>query len=83
MSLQFIPKGPVNNSPALAQIMAWHRPGEKPLSEPMMVSLLMYICVTRRVSQMRARLAACRELAADYNTYEKVLYILNIKRSIF
>ena len=27
--------------------MAWHRPGDKPLSEPMMVSLLMHICVTR------------------------------------
>ena len=27
--------------------MAWRRPGDKPLSEPMMVSLLMHICVTR------------------------------------
>ena len=27
--------------------MAWHRPGDKPLSEPMMVSLLKHICVTR------------------------------------
>ena len=26
--------------------MAWHRPGDKPLSEPMMVSLRMHICVT-------------------------------------
>ena len=26
--------------------MAWHRPGDKPLSEPMMVSLLTHICVT-------------------------------------
>ena len=32
---------------ALVQIMAWHRPGDKPLSEPMMVSLLTHICVTR------------------------------------
>ena len=29
------------------QMMAWHRSGDKPLSEPMMVSLLMHICVTR------------------------------------
>ena len=35
------------NIPALVQIMAWRRPGDKPLSEPMMVSLLMHICVTR------------------------------------
>ena len=27
--------------------MAWRRPGDKPLSEPMMVSLPMHICVTR------------------------------------
>ena len=28
-------------------IMAWRRPRDKPLSEPMMVYLLMHICVTR------------------------------------
>ena len=33
--------------PALVQIMAWHHPGDKPLSVPMMVSLLTHICVTR------------------------------------
>ena len=27
--------------------MAWRRPGDKPLSKPMMVSLLTHICVTR------------------------------------
>ena len=47
ISLKFVPKGPINKIPALAQIMAWRRPGGKPLSEPMMVSLLMHICVTR------------------------------------
>ena len=47
MSLKFVPKGPTNNIPALVQIMAWRRPGDKPLSEPMMISLLMHICVTR------------------------------------
>ena len=26
--------------------MAWHQPGDKPLSEPMMVNLLTHICVT-------------------------------------
>ena len=31
--LKFVPKGPVNNIPALFQIMAWRRPGDKPLSE--------------------------------------------------
>ena len=40
ISLKFVPKSPINNIPALMQIMAWHRPDDKPLSEPMMVSLL-------------------------------------------
>ena len=39
--------GSINNIPALAQIMAWRRPGDKPLSEPMMVRLLTHLCVTR------------------------------------
>ena len=47
ISLKLIPKGPINNIPALVQIMAWHRPGDKPLSEPVMVRLPRYICVTR------------------------------------
>ena len=47
ISLKFVPKGPINNNPALVQIMAWRRSGDKPLSEPMMVSLLTHICVAR------------------------------------
>ena len=47
ISLKFVPKGPINSIPALVQIMAWRRSGDKPLSEPMMVSLLTHICVTR------------------------------------
>ena len=45
--LKFVFKGPVINIPALVQIMDWSRPGDKPLSEPMMLSLLMHICLTR------------------------------------
>ena len=47
ISLKFVPMGPIDNIPALVQIMAWRRPGDKPLSEPMMVSLPTHICVTR------------------------------------
>ena len=46
-SLKFVPSGPINNIPALVQIMAWRRSGYKPLSEPMMGSLLTHIYVTR------------------------------------
>ena len=45
--LKFTPKGPINNNPALVLIMAWCRPGDKPLSEPTMISLLTHICVTQ------------------------------------
>ena len=47
ISLKFVPKGPINNIPALVQIMAWRRPGDKLLSEPVVVSLLTHICITR------------------------------------
>ena len=47
ISLKFVPKSPINNIPALVEIMAWRRPGDKLLSQPMMVSLLTHICVTR------------------------------------
>ena len=47
ISLKFVPKGPINNIPALVQIMAWRRPGDKPLSEPMMVCLPTHICITQ------------------------------------
>ena len=54
MSLKFVPKVPINNIPVLVQIMAWCLPGDKPLSEPMMVkitdayirhsALMIYVC---------------------------------------
>ena len=47
ISLKFVPKVLINNIPALVQKMAWCRPSDKPLSEPMMVCLLAHICVTR------------------------------------
>ena len=36
ISLKFVPKGLIDNIPALVQIMAWRRIGDKPLSEPML-----------------------------------------------
>ena len=37
----------INNISALVQIMACRQPGDKPLSQPMMVKLLTHICVTQ------------------------------------
>ena len=47
ISLKFVHESPIDNIPALFQIMAWRRPGAKPLSEAMMASLLTHICVAR------------------------------------
>ena len=47
ISLTFVPKAPINNIPVLVQIMACRLAGAKPLFEPVMVSLLAHICVTR------------------------------------
>ena len=35
-STEDCPKRPMKNVPALVQMMAWRRPGRKPLFEPMM-----------------------------------------------
>ena len=43
ISLKFVPNGPINNIPALVQIMAWRCSGDKPFSEPLMVRLLTYM----------------------------------------
>ena len=36
ISQKFLPKGPIDNNPALVYIIAWRRIGDKPLSEPML-----------------------------------------------
>ena len=46
ISLKFVLKGPINNIPALVQLMAWRQPGDKPLAEPMVIRLPTHICVT-------------------------------------
>ena len=47
ISLKLVPKGQINKIQALVQILPWRRPGDKPLSEPMVVSIPTHICVTR------------------------------------
>ena len=47
ISLKFVHEGPISKIPALFQIMAWRHPGNKPLSEAMLVSLLTHQFVTR------------------------------------
>ena len=48
ISLKFVPKGPINNNPALVQLMAWRQIGNKPLFEPILTRFTdAYICGTR------------------------------------
>ena len=63
ISMKFVPKVPINNIPELVQIMAWRHPGDKPLSEPMMVSLTAHICVTR------PQWVKCFSHVYNYDTY--------------
>ena len=39
ISLKYVPKSPIDNKPALVQVMDWRRTGDKPLSEPMMTQV--------------------------------------------
>ena len=56
----------LTNIQALVQIMAWRRPGGKPLFEPMMVRFLTHICVTWiqwfKVSEMSAIISLVKGL---------------------
>ena len=47
IALKFVSTVRINNIAALVEIMAWRLPGDKPLYQPMMVSLLTHICFTR------------------------------------
>ena len=78
ISLKFVPKGPMNNIPSLVQIMAWHCPCNKPLSEPMMLSLLIHICITRPQWNEPSVL-----IADVFNVYLFLLYILLTFSSVF
>ena len=37
ISLKCVPRSPIDNKPALVQVMAWRRTGDNPLSEPMLI----------------------------------------------
>ena len=63
ISLKFVTRGQINNIPALVQMMAWRRPGEKSLSELMLVSLLTHTRVTRPqwVNKLLNEQSGCRQ----------------------
>ena len=74
ISLKFVPKGPSNNIPALVQVMAWRRPGDKPLSEPVMARLLTHICITRPQWVKYAWASACHLSQGCWQTRLGLVY---------
>ena len=50
-SRKYVPKGWINSIPALVQIMAWGRSGDKPLYAPIMTSLLTHTCTQTCVTR--------------------------------
>ena len=91
ISLKFVPNGRIHNITSLVQIMAWHWPGDKPLSEPMMVRLPTHICITRPqwVNKTICQPSACdncnvsaSELKPSFWTKEHV-FLAAITRTIF
>ena len=78
-SRKSVPKEPINNIPALVQMMVWRWPSDKPLSEPTMVSLLMCICITQPQwvkIPFFSRSAACSNLLVlAKHRWNKVLLI--------
>ena len=42
--------GSINNIPTLVQVMAWLQPGDKPLHETMMFSLVSHIYISASAS---------------------------------
>ena len=81
ISLKFVRKVPINNIPALVQIMAWRWPGDKPLSEPMLVSSLTHICVTRPqwVNTPTAGRCSCKLKTIDFQTHINYRYFEQFK----
>ena len=77
MSWKCVPKGKINNIPTLAQLVVCRPPRGKSLSEPMIVSLLTYICVTQPhwVNQWPPilRTHICVSLQSSHNEPDGVL----------
>ena len=66
-SLKYVRKGPIDNNPALVEIMAWRRSGDKPLSQPMMISLPTDICVARLQCVNLNKLSSKQSRCGNFN----------------
>ena len=85
ISLKFVPQGPINNIPTLVQIMVWRRPGDKPLSGPMMVTLPTHICVTRPqwVNEIIGSKCILAEILKKFKTITKIGQLMVVGQKSF
>ena len=68
ISLHFFLKDPINIIQAMAHRMALRHPGDKPLSEPMMVNLSIHICITQP-QWVNPHNAASRHIPGELGPY--------------
>ena len=89
ISLKFVPYVRIKNIPALVQMMAWCWPGNKPLSEPMMVRSPTHIYIIRfqwvkhlSTSWLEFELFKCRyKMAFTYKNWDKsIIWAMDILR---
>ena len=75
--MKFVPKGPIDNKPALVQIMAWRRIGDKPLHEPMPTQFTdLYGTRGRWVKSWSTSvqvMPSCRRQAAFLRTFDEAI----------
>ena len=67
ISLKFVPNGPIDNKPALVQVMAWRWTGDKPLPEPVLTQFTDIYVALEGVELTRAAFTA-------EHPYNMVLY---------
>ena len=78
ISFKYVRKVRINNIPSLVQIMALRRPGDKPFSEPMMVSLLTNICVTRPQWDNNCLASIWISIAKIRRSHDRLIFIATI-----
>ena len=67
--------GLINNIPALVQIMAWRRPGDKPLSEPMLIkSVYRRIYASLGLNELRYIYTCAKQMRAENWLQHKSLH---------
>ena len=73
-TVKFVPMSPINNKPALVQVMAWRRTGDKPFSEPMLTWFT--DAYMRHEGEMSFKWCTCRILLMKVSFYG--IYSINL-----